>query len=609
MKRIVLWASPFFIMLALYGLIGLAGCSSDSAGQTETGNITIGLTDAEGDFVTYAVDVVSLTLTHANGTVVEALPLTTRVDFAQYVDMTELLTAASVPLGAYKKATLSLDYSTADIRVENSAGEIIAVTTLVDENDDPVGHIDMDVYLENRSALVVAPGLLSHITLDFDLAASNSVTIDEGGLAHVTVAPVLLADVNHESPKTFRLRGTLDEVLTDDNSFFVNVCPFYHRIHNADDRPFGRLMVVTDDETVYEIDGMTLTGMDGLTLLADQPSGISIVAMGKMKTDPIRFEAQSVYVGTSVPGTTSDVITGHVIGRDGDTLSVNGMVFIKDEARYIMNDTVRVTLSEDTVVTRRDDDGEQTTDAVAPGQRVIITGDIDTDDAENLSMTADRILMDLTVLKGRVTDNPESAYLSVSLESIASKPVDMFDFSGTGSTVENDADPAAYEIETGDLDITDLVTDDLVRIWGFVNAFGQAPYDFAATAIDTLADRPAFFKVHWKPFSSEPFTLISDERLEVNLEGTRTFHHLLQALCLRPLQDLEETPAIVPGEEGVYVIIMRGGPQVFTDFGEFTARIQTELEGSVRAKKLFVKGTYDDASATLTARYLTLFLH
>jgi hypothetical protein len=55
--------------------------------------VVIALTDAEGDFASYTVDVLSLTLTTANGAVVETLPLSTRVDFARYTDLTEFLSA------------------------------------------------------------------------------------------------------------------------------------------------------------------------------------------------------------------------------------------------------------------------------------------------------------------------------------------------------------------------------------------------------------------------------------------------------------------------------------------------------------------------------------
>ncbi|MGD8379136.1 MAG: hypothetical protein PVI56_05980, partial [Gammaproteobacteria bacterium] len=56
-------------------------CDSNTPSTTDCGQIYVGLTDADGDFLSYTVDVTSLTLKRADGTTVEALPHSTRVDF------------------------------------------------------------------------------------------------------------------------------------------------------------------------------------------------------------------------------------------------------------------------------------------------------------------------------------------------------------------------------------------------------------------------------------------------------------------------------------------------------------------------------------------------
>jgi hypothetical protein len=102
--------------------LGLYACRS----STDEGVVAIGLTDAAGDFLTYTVDVTSLTLTKADGTVVQALPQRTRVDFARFVDLTEFVTAATIPSGTYVSATLNLDYTNADIQVDDGNGAPVA---------------------------------------------------------------------------------------------------------------------------------------------------------------------------------------------------------------------------------------------------------------------------------------------------------------------------------------------------------------------------------------------------------------------------------------------------------------------------------------------------
>jgi len=90
---------------------------SDPTTAAECGTVLIGLTDADGDFMNYSVDVVQLTLETANGRTVEVLPQQTRVNFTDYVDLTELVTAASVPPATYVSGTISLNYDEAEVFV------------------------------------------------------------------------------------------------------------------------------------------------------------------------------------------------------------------------------------------------------------------------------------------------------------------------------------------------------------------------------------------------------------------------------------------------------------------------------------------------------------
>src|SRR5258706_3592779 len=106
-------------ILGAAAALSLYACRSST---DEMGVVGISLTDTAGDFLSYTVDVTSLTLTKADGTVVQALPLRTRVDFARLVDLTEFVTAVTIPSGNYVSATLNLDYANADIQVDDGTG-------------------------------------------------------------------------------------------------------------------------------------------------------------------------------------------------------------------------------------------------------------------------------------------------------------------------------------------------------------------------------------------------------------------------------------------------------------------------------------------------------
>src|SRR4030065_702656 len=114
-------AAVVLLALALAGCGGGGGAASSGTGN---GEVVIGLTDAPGDFHAYSVDVLSLRLTRADGTVVEALPVKTRIDFAQYTELTEFLTTATIPSGTYTSARLRLDYAQADIAVEAALANV-----------------------------------------------------------------------------------------------------------------------------------------------------------------------------------------------------------------------------------------------------------------------------------------------------------------------------------------------------------------------------------------------------------------------------------------------------------------------------------------------------
>jgi hypothetical protein len=64
---------------------------------TTCGTAFIDMMDADSDFDSYTVDVVSLSLKKADGTTVDALSVKPRIDFAGLVDLKEFLTAVTVP--------------------------------------------------------------------------------------------------------------------------------------------------------------------------------------------------------------------------------------------------------------------------------------------------------------------------------------------------------------------------------------------------------------------------------------------------------------------------------------------------------------------------------
>lgn len=607
-KLAVFLAAAFWV---LFGLYGCGGSSDSSSEGGDNGEISVSLTDAPGDFAAYTVDVAALTLNKANGAQVSTLPLATRIDFSQYTEMTEFLTAATIPSGVYVSATLTLDYTDADIQVEDENGDIVQVDpeNIVDENGDRIFELDMTVQLENLNRLRIAPGIPAHLLLDFDLSATNSVSLDNLQTPVVTVDPFLVADVNRMPPKLHRVRGALNEVNLNTNSFSLFLRPFYCPF-SGNHKRYGTRRVVTTDDTTYEIDGQPYTGQDGLEAMAALDPLTAVIAIGDVRFNPLRFEARGVYAGSSVPGGTMDVVRGNVISRQGDTLTVKGATLIRSDSSVMFNDEVTVHIGDDTVVTRQlssDPIGTYGKDDISIGQRVLIFGTLIEED-EDLVLDASTdesvVRMLLTTVRGATTAIDEDAdLLAVDLQTIDYRSVNIFDFTGTS------ADPENYQIYTDTLDLSLLEISNPVKVRGFVEPFGAASPDFSARTIVNVADLTALMKVHWNPATNSAFESVSTDGLTLDLENSGRFHHIFRGHVATDLTQLETAVEVVPqaDDRGIFVLRYADGAfQVFLDFASFAEALMADLGGDNLVRKLHAAGDFDDASATLTANYIVI---
>lgn len=599
--------------MMLFGLYGCSGSGTDNPAVTsqgsDSGELAVSLTDAPGDFAAYTVDVVSLVLTKANGTKVSTLPLETRLDFTQYTDMTEFLTAATVPSGVYVAATLTLDYANADIWVEDETEGTVQVApeNIVDENGDPVTTLEMTVQLEGRNRLPIGPGIPAHLLLDFDLNATHLVNLDDPQSPVVTVEPLLVAQVNRAPFKIHRVRGALNEVNVEQNSFSLFLRPFYCPMSGSH-RHFGTRAVTTTSETVFEIDGTQFVGDAGLEAMADLDPLTAVVAMGDLAFDPLRFEARQVYAGASVPGGTKDVVRGNVIRRQGDVLTVKGATLMRGKSSAVFNDEVIINIGEETVVTRQlsaDPIGTYGKDDISVGQRVVIFGTL-AQDGENLVLDADtsdsHVRMVLTTVRGTALSLDDAAESMVlGLETIDRRSVELFDFAGTNT------DPENYQLYTGKLDTAQVEINTAVKVRGFVESFGAAPPDFNAQSVVFAADLRALLNVHWNPATAVAFESVSTDELILHLDGATHSRHVYRGWEKTDLSEMETPISLVPGDDGRGAFVIRygdGSSQLFTEFEGFAQALSDELDGNLKVKKLHASGDFDNAGAVLTADFI-----
>jgi hypothetical protein len=584
---------------SLSGCGGGGGGESSGNGSTQTtsGEVVIGLTDAAGDFLSYSVDIVSITLTKASGAAVETLPVRTRIDFAQYTEMTEFVTAATIPSGVYTAAKIRLDYTNADIRVEAANGQAVAAVAR-DQNGQSITTMELTVRLDDRRALVIVPGVPAHLTLDFNLKASNTVNMSETPPV-VTVEPFLVAHVNQEDPKTHRVRGPLKSVSQDNSSFQVILCP-YHRLTGD----FGTLTVITTPDTIFEIDGVSYKGADGLSKLAAKPFGTATVAIGEQHMGLRRFVAQEVYAGSSVAFGTNDAATGSVIARSGDNLTLRGATLVRKDGTVIFNDNVTIQLADSTIVTGQGTHGSvYTKDDISVGQHISALGTLSGSPGSYvLDAKQGLVRMQVTVLTGTV-NSLSSGTLNINLQTINGRKVSLFNFAGTGSASEpeNDADPANYEVSTGALSLSGLSSGSPVRVRGLVRPFGTAPPDFTAWTVINTAALPALLFFDWDPASAEPFSDPSSAGMTLNTAGVGPLHHVLRGWVWTDV--LPSAPVVTPKStpSGLYAICYQGTVQLYTQFDSYSQALQTSLSSGKKARLLIGYGTFTDATTTLDA--------
>ena len=215
---------------------GSTACDpNNTATHGECGAVIVGLTDADGDFLNYTVDVLSIELETANGRIVETLPHTTRVNFTDYVDLAEIVSARMVPPATYVAGTIRLDYTNAEIFVEADGEAKEAVVRDLDGN--PLGRTELRIRLSNRDQLRIFRGKAALLQLDFDLAASHTVDVVPTP-AEALAEPFILAEVLPVDEKDIRVRGPLADVDVDAMTYTIALRPFHDR-----DGDFGRLPV------------------------------------------------------------------------------------------------------------------------------------------------------------------------------------------------------------------------------------------------------------------------------------------------------------------------------------------------------------------------------
>jgi hypothetical protein len=639
----------------LLNACGGGGGSSMGSGMappaTTSGTAMVTLTDMPGDITTYMVNVVSLKLTRADGTTVETVAVPTTVDFAQLVNLSEVVSAAQVPAGSYTAVTLTIDYANANIVIDNGAGGItVAAANIINGATNaplvaPNSQMPLTLQLPAGRPLLITGGTVANLALDFNLSASNTVapasitSTTPASSVTVTVNPVLVASLAPDATKQIRVRGSLVSV-TDTasaTSYTVRIWPFF-----TTSGDLGQVVVDTNSTTAFSINGTSYTGSAGLSALAALPTGTLTVALGSFDTSSATFTAAQVFAGTSVPGAGLDSLEGTVTARSGDVLTVingflqpqrgggvsGGQVMGNSAANMTQSSMgfghwghpVAVSVAAATTVSEDGQTGSFGIQDISVGQHLQAFGKFGTDASGNrtLDASAGSVRLMTTRAVGQYASSA-AGVVTMTLQTLDGQPASAFNFAGTGSSSANDAMAAAYAVNVpAALPLPALTAGAPLLFAGFVAPFAAAPPDFDAVTLESFSGMNSWLNLTWAapgvtaPFAS-PLSATNVAITQATLQGAAR-----HVIWIGPVQEdpasVSAGLAFVPNSSAPAALLLAIGHrmswqyQVYGSFGDFITALTADLNGTTAVLRIVAQGSYDLGTGVLTVDLMAVEL-
>jgi hypothetical protein len=524
-----------------------------------------------------------------------------------------------------------VDFTNASIMVDDGTGAGVAVKP-VDSTGAALGQLQLMVKLDNKNHLQINAAKTSRIAFDFNLLASNMVDLTK---KTVTVSPVLAASVVAVDNKLVRVRGEISSVDTANSAYTVQVDPF----HDHNDDKLSPLVIHTTDKTTFEINGAPFVGAAGLTQLATLAANTLSVAFGTVDSTTQSFTATNVLAGSSVEGGGVDHLSGTVIARSGNMLTVHGAHMQQHDSgddrdggdNFMAGDST-VTIADATAVTTQGQTSATPAHTIAEisvGSLIDAFGAATKDGSGKVTLdaTGGRVRLQLSQVQG-VLNVVGTNQITIKLNSIDRLPSSLFNFAGTGATAGAASDPTKYIVGTGNLSLSPFAVGGSLLGIGFVAPFGSTPPDFNAITLangsqgdidnnddDNDNGEGAQMDIDWgKTGTTTPFKALDAKHLDLDVSnGSIGSHHRIEV----DQQDIDikalaSDPSIVAAPSGVTlfdIAAQHGGAiENFATFADFEAALATDLNGTTTALRLTADGQYDAASNTFTARRITILL-
>ena len=348
------------------------------------------------------------------------------------------------------------------------------------------------------------------MNVDFDLAASGTVDLSTA-TPTVYVRPFMTIGHLPADTKLIRVRGPLANSSVDVNTYTVYIRPFYDEANNI-----GQLTMFSQPNTVYTLNGQTYVGNEGLDALSVLSAGSTMTAgytTFQPDYNPLngayagRFNLQYVVAGSTLEDFYTDGISGDVIARNGNTLTLRGstlILTINDTFAYEVADC-NVLLGPGTIVTADDNPllKNLTASSIAVGDHITARGIYRQASTGSCGKTplGQAVYLDSTGTSstntGSVRLQPNEAFgtlvssaagsLVMDLTSIDNFPATDFNFAGNGATPPV---AAAFSVDTEGLTLPPgTAPGDPIWLSGYAAPFGAAPPDFLDASRSTIRRR------------------------------------------------------------------------------------------------------------------------
>jgi hypothetical protein len=626
--------AAFCGVFAIVGLVA-GGCGNSTYSY---GTVIVTVSADPGPFTAYVADLAAITLIRSDGSGY-GLSFSTgygkTVDFTKLSDTTEVFGAPAIVENTFTSAAITVNYGSganyiaAQIFVD--VGGQSQAATVIDSTAATAGSITYTVKFDPAHPLVVKKGTPTSLNLHFDMSASAFVDTTSSP-PKVTVRPFLTASTQPLTNKTLRTRGEFVSADKGASNFTVNSVAFFDS-PSYTNAPQGAIQVQTTDQTTYNVNGSQYQGADGLAALSTLPINTIITSYGSFtdvtQQKPV-FTATEVYAGIATENVLAARVTGTVASRTGNTLHIHNAELIATNnltsgAYSIATPTgVLVRFFNDLVVTV-DDQTRVTVDRqttvpsslqlISVGQQVELEGKLNVDSAGTSSVDATGVNAGFVRLTPTTAWGNLSASSVVNLLSLGGVEPAALTFAGTGSTTANDADPAAYEINTGTVDMSAITGTPLLRIDGTVTSFGAAPPDFNATAVTPDSQTDQVLTIEWLNGTTGPFLNATSAGLVPNLTDPNlgTAHwvqsgplYIQTTANTTDLTNPMVTPTIVADTNitGQFTIgnsASTTGLAVYHSFDSYLTQILGVLNGTNKVLKLVAVGKYDAANKIFTA--------